>query len=159
MAKKLGPNLDVKYYRFDSTLREEPSASSEKAKEEPIGRETALGAALLEAVKRQAGTQSRRAGRPLRRLEQRGPESRWSPHAGSAASRSRSPPSASARRAPARPRKTSRSADLTAGPTVFVKNQLQIEGPLVVRGFPKQPIEVEMLVDDKPVAKTTLEAP
>ena len=158
VAKTLGPNLDVKYYHFDSTLREEPSASSEKAKEEPIGRETALGAALLEAVKRQAGTQvaalvvisdaSNNAGlNPLvaaRRLRSQ----QIQITAVGVGSESAGPTS-----------KDISIRGFDAGPGGFVKNQLRIEGSLMVRGFPKQPIELEMLVDDKPVAKTTLEAP
>lgn len=158
VAKTLGPNLDVKYYQFDSTLREEPIASSERAKEEPNGRETALGAALLEAVKRQAGTQvaalvvisdaSNNAGlNPLvaaRRLRSQ----QIQITAVGVGSESAGPTS-----------KDISIRGFDAGPSVFVKNQLQIKGSVVVRGFPKQPIELEMLVDDKPVAKTTLEAP
>lgn len=158
VAKNLGPNLDVKYYQFDSTLREEPLASSEKAKEEPNGRETALGAALLEAVKRQAGTQvaalvvlsdaSNNAGlNPL--LAARRLRSQQIPVTAVGVGSASAGPNS----------KDIAIRGFETGPSVFVKNQLQISGSLVVRGFPKQPIELEMLVDDKPVAKTTLEAP
>ncbi len=100
VAKNLETNLDVKYYQFDSTLREEPLASSEKAKEEPNGRETAAGDALLEAVKRQAGTQVA----ALVVLSDASNNAGYNPlssPAGSAASKSRSRRSALVRRAPA----------------------------------------------------------
>ena len=32
----------------------------------------------------------------------------------------------------------------TAGPTVFVKNQLQVRGTLLARGFPNQMAEVKL---------------
>src|SRR5262249_12447694 len=51
-AKSLGPNLEVKSYRFDATLSE-PKAD-EKAPAKPEGRETGLGSAMLEAEKREA---------------------------------------------------------------------------------------------------------
>ena len=50
--------------------------------------------------------------------------------------------------------RTSPSATSSPAPTVFVKNQLQVRGTLVVRGFANQPIDVEMLVEGQtdPVA-------
>src|SRR4051794_25089386 len=51
VAKTLGPNLDVKEYRFDGTLHEPSTADTS----EPKGRETALGTAMAEAARRQAG--------------------------------------------------------------------------------------------------------
>jgi len=156
VAKNFGPELAVKYYRFSSNLREDPKPG--EAKEEPTGIETALGGALIEAVKRQAGTQiaalvvlsdaSNNAGiNPLvaaRRLQsQQVPITSvgfGSPTAGANS-------------------KDIAIRDFSTSPSVFVKNQLQINGSLLVRGFPNQPIDVELLVDGTSVAKTTVQAP
>ena len=40
--------------------------------------------------------------------------------------------------------------DIVAGPTVFVKNNLEVQGTLVARGFANQPIDVEMFVEGVP---------
>ena len=42
--------------------------------------------------------------------------------------------------------------DIVAGPTVFVKNQLEVKGTLVARGFANQTLDVELYVEDNPVA-------
>ena len=44
--------------------------------------------------------------------------------------------------------------DLVTAPTVFVKNQMEVKGTLLVRGFANQPIDVEMMVEGQsdPVA-------
>ena len=49
--------------------------------------------------------------------------------------------------------------DIAAGPTVFVKNQLEVRGTLMARGFAGQPIEVELLVEGQAVAKTQCASP
>ncbi|SIO60881.1 Uncharacterized membrane protein [Singulisphaera sp. GP187] len=158
VAKNLGPNLDVKYYRFNSTLREEVSPSSEKADEEPNGRETALGDALLEAVKRQAGTQVA----SLVVISDASNNAGYNPLVAARRLRAQQIPITAVGVGSESAGPTSKDISIRgfeAGPSVFVKNQLQIKGSLAVRGFPKQPIELEMLVDGKSVAKTTLEAP
>lgn len=158
VAKDLGPGLDVKYYRFDSTLHEESKAETTPEKDEPVGRETALGAALLEAVKRQAGTQVA----SVVVLSDASNNAGINPLVAARRLRSQQIPITTVGVGSPTAGPSSRDISirtLNAGPTVFVKNQLQIKGSLVVRGYPKQPIELEMLVDDKPVAKTTLEAP
>src|SRR5207248_3028257 len=51
--------------------------------------------------------------------------------------------------------------DLVAGPIVFVKNQLQVRGVLVVRGFANQSLDVELYVegDERPVATQQVKVP
>ena len=51
--------------------------------------------------------------------------------------------------------------DIVAGPTVFVKNQLEVRGTLVARGFANQTIDVELFVEGQPtpVAKTQVKVP
>jgi len=156
VAQGLGPNLDVKTYRFSKTIRDQ----APEDESEPEGQSTALGAALQEAVKRQAGTgvavmvvlsdganneglsPSVEAKRLSSQQIKVATVGFGSPNAGPAS-------------------RDISIRDLVAGPTVFVKNQLQIRGSLVVRGFPNQPVEVEMFVDNQsePVARTTLKAP
>ncbi|KAJ3058103.1 hypothetical protein HK102_010691, partial [Quaeritorhiza haematococci] len=42
--------------------------------------------------------------------------------------------------------------DVAAGPTVFVKNKLEVRGTLSARGFAGQTLDVELLVEDQPPA-------
>ena len=51
--------------------------------------------------------------------------------------------------------------EIIAGPTVFVKNNLEVKGTLVARGFANQTLDVELFVEDipVPVAHTTLKVP
>jgi uncharacterized membrane protein len=155
-AKRLGPNLDVRYYRFDSSLREE--SADDKA--EPEGRSTQMGSAMLEAVKRQVGRQvaavvllsdgANNAGlNPL--VEARRLRSQQVPIIAVGFGSENAGPAS----------RDISVRDLVAGPTVFVKHQLQLRGALVVRGFPNQPIDVELFVEGQndPVAKTRLKVP
>jgi len=50
--------------------------------------------------------------------------------------------------------------DLDCAPTVFVKNELQVRGTLRVRGFPNQPLDVELYAEGHtaPVAHTQVKA-
>ncbi len=41
--------------------------------------------------------------------------------------------------------------DIVAGPTVFVKNNLEVQGTLVARGFANKELDVELYVEDMPV--------
>ena len=88
-----------------------------------------------QAAGRDAG---RRDVRPLRRGEQRRASPPWSRPSSSRPSRCRSSPSASAPRTPGARSRDIAVRDIVAGPTVFVKNQLQVRGTLVARGF-RQP--------------------
>ncbi|WP_422927080.1 glutamine amidotransferase [Singulisphaera sp. PoT] len=154
VAQGLGPNIEVKSYSFSKIIKER----TPEDESEPVGQSTAIGAALQEAVKRQAGmgvamvvllsdgsnneglsptVEARRLGGQQIKVATVG---FGSPNAGPAS-------------------RDISIRDLVAGPTVFVKNQLQVKGSLVVRGFPNQSIEVEMYADDQKVATTTLKAP
>ncbi len=153
---KLGEGLTVKYYRFDSTLRDDP----EKDVKDPEGRETAIGAAMQETARRESGSRiasiivlsdgNNNGGvAPLvaaRQLKtQQIPVVTVAFGGENAGSKS----------------KDIAVRDLTTSPTVFVKNQLQIRGSLLVRGFAGQTIDVEMMVEDKtePVAVKQIKIP
>lgn len=155
VAKNLGPNLEVRYFGFDSTLHEMP----EKTKVEPKGRETALGAAMVETLKRLSGVQiaslvilsdgSNNAGiNPL--VEASRLHSQQVPVIAVGFGSENAGPAS----------KDISIRNMTAGPNVFVKNKLLIGGSLAVRGFANQPIEVALYVDDQaePVAKTRVRA-
>ena len=156
VAAKLGPNIDVKTWRFGSALHEQrPDQPFE-----PDDRVSDYGGAMVDVVKRQSG--KRIAAIVL---------------LGDGATNAGVPPLIAARQLYGQQvpvitvgfgsenagvgSKDIAVRDLVAGPTVFVKNQLLVRGTLVARGFVNQPIEVEMFVDDdpKPVATQTVKVP
>jgi len=155
-TKNLGANLDAKVFRFDSTV-------AEIGPDTPLefrGRETALGSALLEVEKRQAG----------KRIAELYVVSDFSSNAGinplAAARRYKSLQSPIVSIALGTENAGAGSRDLSirefvSAQSVFVKNQLEVRGTLAARGYSDQPIEVELLVDDQPepVARTTVRVP
>ena len=154
-SKGLDENLTVRFYRFDKTLRDD----REDDKSDPTGHETAIGTALDEAIKRESGTRvasvillsdgANNSGvAPL--VVARQLKSKQIPVVtvgfGSETAGSKS--------------KDIAVRDLVAG-NVFVKNQLQVKANLLVRGFPNQSIDVELLVEgqEKPVATQRVRVP
>ena len=160
-AKTLGPDLDLKFYRFDSRLTEpKPGEMVEDAK--PSGHETRLGSMMQEAQKRTENS-SRRLARlvivsdfannngtdPLeaaRRLKGQevpvvtvglGTENAGAVH------------------------RDIKLRDIVAGPTVFVKNRLAVRGNIVARGYAGQTLEVELFVEGQatPVATKRVKVP
>ena len=160
-AKTLGPDLDLKFYRFDSKLAEPKTGESvEEAK--PAGRETDLGSGMQEAQKKTEST-SRRLARlvilsdfannhgsdPLeaaRRLKGQGVPvvtvGLGTENAGAV-------------------HRDIKLRDIAAGPTVFVKNNLQVRGNIVAKGYSGQTLLVELFVEGRatPVAKTSVKVP
>jgi uncharacterized membrane protein len=157
-AKKLGERVEVKRYRFDKDLRDDPPDSTAP----PRGDQSALGTAMSEGLKRLAGTKlvaivllsdgASNAGLPplevarrLQRLQVPVVTVGFGSETAGAASRDLA------------------VRDLDCSPTVFVKNELQVRGTVRVRGFPNQPIEVELYAeggDGRPerVDQTTVKA-
>lgn len=145
--------LDVKVFRFDNDLRDDKADDLK----DPAGRETALGAMLLKAVKDSAG--QRVASIVL--LSDGASNGGIAPLVAAQQLRALQVPVLTVGVGSADAGKTSRdiaARDLIAGPTVFVKNQPEIRGTLSVRGFSNQPIEVELLVEGEtnPVATRTI---
>jgi len=160
-AKTLGPDLDLRFYGFDATLTE-PKAAELDSLAEPKGRETNVAGAMLEARKRQENT-SRRMARmivisdftsntgtdPLEAARQLkgqgvpivtvglGTENAGAVH------------------------KDVAVRDIVASPTVFVKNELPVQGRIVARGFANQVLGVALYVEGQaePVAKTEVKVP
>ena len=140
-SKNLGDGLTVKFYRFDKSLRDDPDDD----KSEPEGKETSIGVALADALQRESGTRvamiallsdgANNGGiNPLvvaRKMKGQDIPV-WTVGFGTDLAGSKSRDIA--------------VRDLVTSPTVFVKNNLQIKGTLVVRGFPNETLELEMLV-------------
>jgi uncharacterized membrane protein len=160
-AKTLGPELDVRFYHFDSKVTE-PKPGDAANPEKPKGRETDLGSSMLDVQKRQENT-SRRLARlvivsdftsnkgpdPLetaRQLNGRGipivTVGLGTENAGAV-------------------HKDIQLREIVTSPTVFVKNQLEVRGTIVAHGFPNQSISVELYVEGQadPVAKTQVKIP
>jgi hypothetical protein len=155
-AKSFGPNLDTRFYRFDSTIAELP----EEGLGETEGPETRLGTALMEAEKRQAG----------KRVAQMVVVSDFSSNNGVnplVAARYLGGQQVPVVTIPVGTENTTAGSrdiavrDIAAGPTVFVKNKLEVRGTLSARGFGNQAIDVELFVEDQPtaVARTQLRVP
>ena len=158
-AKKLGDRVDVKSYRFDKDLRD---VAPDDETRPPLGDQSALGTALSEALKRLAGTKlvavvllsdgASNAGLPpldvarrLQRLQVPVVTVGFGSETAGAASRDLA------------------VRDIDCAATVFVKNELQVRGTLRVRGFPNQPLDVELYAegaDGRPtlVDRTTVRA-
>jgi uncharacterized membrane protein len=160
-AKGLGPDLDARFYRFGPTL-EEPKAEDLTAKAEPKGRATALGTAMLEAQKRQEGT-TRRTARMII-LSDFSSNSGLNPLVAARRLKSQGVPVVTIGLGTENAGAGSRDIalrDIVTSPTVFVKNQMEVRGTLLARGFANQTLEVELHVEDHvgPVAKTKVKVP
>ncbi|MDR3633103.1 MAG: hypothetical protein P4L84_04650 [Isosphaeraceae bacterium] len=149
-AKGLGPDIEVKYYRFDGSLHDDnPDDVAE-----PGGRETAIGPALLEGAKNAQGV--RVAAMVL--LGDGASNGGLNPAVAARQLRTQGVPVTTVAFGSENAGATSKDLalrDLVTPPTVFVKNQMQVKGTLVARGFSGQTVDVEMVVEDQrePVRK------
>jgi len=161
VAKNLSRDLDTRVYRFDSALSE-PKETESKAPDEPKGRETALGSAMLEAQKRQEGTGKRMA--RLVVLSDFASNHGINPLEAARRLKGQGVPvitvGLGTENAGAGPRDIA-LRDVVTSPTVFVKNQVEIKGNMLARGFANQRLEVELYVEGQatPVAKTQVKVP
>lgn len=155
-GRKLGDGLTVKSYRFDASLREDPTDD----KGEPTGKETALGLSLIEGFRRQSGTRVA----SIFVLSDGANNNGMAPSLAARELRSHQVPvytvAFGSETAGAHSRDIA-VRDLVVNPTVFVKNQLQVKGTLLVRGFANQTLDLEMLVEgqNEPVATQRLKVP
>ena len=134
VVQGLGDGLTVKFYRFDKGLRDDPADDKTAPDGQGDGRRP--GAPRRRPARdRDAGGGGRRA---RRRLEQRRARRRWPSPAGCGARKSRRHRRLRGRERRVRSRATSPSATSSTSPTVFVKNNLQVKGTLVARGFPNE---------------------
>ncbi len=161
IAKNLSRDLDTKVYRFDSTLTE-TKETEPKTPDKPKGHETALGSAMLEAQKRQQGTGKRIA--RLVVLSDFGSNHGINPLEASRRLKGEGVPviavGLGTENAGAAPRDIA-LRDVLTSEKVFVKNQVEVRGNLMARGFANQRLEVELYVEgqEAPVAKTQVKVP
>lgn len=156
VARTLGSDMDVKLYAFDSTVRE---IKAEDLKE-PTGRESAYGNAMLEPPKRQTG----RRVASMVVLGDGANNSGIAPLTAAESLKSLGIPVVTVGFGSENAGANSRDIivrDLVAPSSAFVKNQFEVKGTLVARGFPNQAVDVEMLVEDqeKPVATKRVTIP
>jgi len=159
-AKKLGGDLDVQVLRFDTALREPkaaadaPDAKADEAKPaEPEGRATRLGSALLDLDKRQSQG-ARRIARVVV-LSDFGSNDGANPLVAARRYRDQQTPISTVVLGTQAAGADSRDVavrDIAAGPTVFVKNKLEVRGVLAARGYAGRTIDVELHVEDQPTA-------
>ena len=160
-AKTLGPDLDLKFYRFDSRLTE-PKAGEMVEETKPSGHETRLGS-MMQEVQKRTENNSRR----LTRLV----------IVSDFANNNGSDPLEAARRLKGQDvpvvtvglgtenagavHRDIKLRDIVAGPTVFVKNRLAVRGNIVARGYAGQTLEVELFVEGQatPVATKRMKVP
>ena len=160
-AKTLGPDLDVRYYRFDSKLSE-PKQGELVEDAKPSGRETALGSAMTDAQKRQEGT-SRRLAR-LVILSDFASNGGSDPLEAARRLKSQGVPVVTVGLGTENAGAVHRDImlrDIIAGPTVFVKNKADVKVSMRAPGFANQTMDVELWVEGQavPVAKSRVKVP
>lgn len=148
--------LVTKIYRFDNELHDYKPDDPKAAE----GRESALGSALLKAVKDTTGTRIT----SIVLLSDGASNGGTSPLAAAQQLKAQQIPVLTVGVGSADAGKNSRdlaARDLVAGPTVFVKNRPEIRGVLGTRGFGGQTVEVELSVDGdpRPVDTQTVKVP
>lgn len=148
-ARGLGPDIEVKFYRFDSALRDDKPEDTA----DPDGRETAIGPTLLEGAK---NAQGMRVAMIL--LSDGTSNGGLNPLVAARQLASQQVPVTTVAFGTENAGANSKDLavrDLVTPATVFVKNQMPIKGTLVAHGFAGQTVDVEMLVEDQrePVRK------
>ncbi|OJW07090.1 MAG: hypothetical protein BGO49_27965 [Planctomycetales bacterium 71-10] len=157
-AKGLGGDLEVREFAFDSELRD---LKPDEPPPDPEGRETQLGSMMIELDKRQS-----QGGRRLARLvilSDFASNNGTNPLVAARRYRDQQAPVTTivlGTQASGADSRDIAVRDITAGPTVFVKNKLEVRGTLSARGFAGETLDVELLVDDGPaVAKVQVKVP
>jgi hypothetical protein len=158
-AKKLAPELDARFFAFDTAVSElkegEPRA-------EPKGRASAIGTALLEAETRQQ--QSSRKTARIIMISDFASNTGLNPMVAARQMKTRGVPVVTVGLGTENAGGGSRDVmlrDIVAGPTVFVKNNLEVQGTLLARGFANRTLDVELFVEGVPfrVAHTQVKVP
>lgn len=160
-ARKLGPNIDSRIYAFDSAVAE-PKEGELTARNEPKGKTSAAGAAMLEVYKR-----NENSGRKLTRIvmiSDFASNAGVNPRTAARQMKMKGVPVVTIPLGTENAKTGARDISLReiiAGSTVFVKNELEVKGTLVARGFANQTLDVELLVEDDPtpVARAKVKVP
>ncbi len=151
-AKKLAPDLDAKFYAFDSAV-EEPKEGELTAKAEPKGRASGVGSAMLDVQKRQE-----QAGRRTARIIMLSDFSSnfgLNPMVAARQMKIKGVPVVTVGLGTETAGTGARDVmlrEIVAGPTVFVKNNLEVRGTLQARGYANQTLDVDLYVEGNPIA-------
>jgi uncharacterized membrane protein len=161
LVKKLAPELDARFFAFDSSLVE-PKEGELTAKAEPKGHASAIGTAMNDAYTRQEQA-SRRTARIIM-LSDFSSNTGLNPMVAARRMKAVGVPVVTVGLGTENAGAGSRDVvlrDIVAGPTVFVKNNLEVQGTLVARGYANRTLDVELLVEDipVPVARTQVKVP
>ncbi len=156
VAKDLGEGLKVKSYLFAKKIHDDPADD----KAQPEGKESAYGQAILDAVQNETGSRVAAVVLVGDGSNNAGP----SPLAVARQLRSKDIPVITVGMGTESAGAKSRDLavrEVVTSPTVFVKNNLQIKGTILARGFPNERLELEMLVegDDGPMAEQRIKVP
>lgn len=149
-------DVSVKFYRFNATIHEDP----EKSEGGPLGRETAIGSAIRDAVRRETGTKVAQ----VVLLSDGSNNGGVAPVTVARQLQGQQVPIVTVGFGSETAGANSRDLavrDLVAGPTVFVKNQMQVRATILARGFAEQNIDVELLVEgqESPVSTQRVKVP
>ncbi len=161
LSKQLGPELETRFYTFDSSLIE-PKDEDLLAKAEPKGKASALGSALLEVRNRQEQA-DRRTARVIV-LSDFKSNTGVNPMTAARQLKASGIPVVTVGLGTESASAGARDVmlkNIVAGPTVFVKNNLEVTGTLQARGFANQTLDVELMVEGTPVpvAQTKVKIP
>jgi uncharacterized membrane protein len=158
-AKKLGPELVPLFFAFDSILKE---LKEGELKDEAKGRASGIGTVLHEAEARQQQA-SRKTARIII-ISDFSSNTGLNPMVAARELKSKGVPVVTVGLGTENAGVGSRDIqlrDIVAGPTVFVKNNLEVQGTLLARGYANQTLDVELFVEDVPfpVARTKVKVP
>ena len=141
-SKTFGPNVVSKAYRFDAAVTDDKVSDAA----DPKGNETSIGSALEEVLKRQAGGRllalvllsdgSSNSGKPALVAAQR--------------LKTQGVPVVAVgfgKETAGEGSKDVAVRSMAAGPTVYVKNELNVSGVISARGYAGQELEVELIVE------------
>jgi len=158
-AGKLGGDVEVRQYAFDSDPRE---LKPDEPPPDPEGRETQLGSVMMDLDKRQS-----QGGRRMARLvvlSDFASNNGINPLVAARRYRDQQTPVTAVvvgTQAAGADSRDIAVRDIVAGPTVFVKNKLEVRGTLSARGYTGETLDVELFVEDQPtaVARTRVKVP
>ena len=145
-GEKVGEEFTMRYYRFDKDLKEDAATDPPG----PVGSETSIGSAVIEASKRESG----RRVASIFLLTDGANNSGLAPQTAASQLKSRSIPVVTipfGQKTVGGGNRDIAIKDLDVPASVSVKNDMIVTGTLLARGFAKQAVTVDMLVDDNPI--------
>jgi len=159
-ARKLDPDIEVPIFRFDSKAAQ-PKPDEAKVPD-PEGRDTRLGTAMIEVEKQQSEGGRRPACIVI--LSDYSSNEGTNPVVAARRMRDQQVPVITVVYGSSIAGAGSRDIavrEITAGPTVFVKNKLEVRGTLSAHGFGGRTLDVELYVEGQtlPAAKTRVKVP